>query len=119
MTVDAAPIPSPAASFLHPNNPHRGVAPAFDMDRRIEIVSQAYPHLPEPVVCGMVERMMQSALGAQLENLERAVCDMEAYAVMQELGGANLRVLQAMVSQLAAQLQDLHRTLDILREKSI
>jgi len=88
------------------------------MERRIEIVRQAYPHLPEPVVCGMVERVMQSALGAQLQILECAVCDMEAYTVMQELGGADVRVLQAVVHQLAAQLHDLHRTLNILWEKS-
>ncbi len=119
MSVSATQIASSTASFLAQTATQNNSPAAFDIERRIEIVRQAYPHLPEPIVCGMVERVMQSALGAQLQNLERAVCEMEAYAVMQELGGAEVRVLQAMLNQFAAQLQDLDRTLDILREKSL
>lgn len=118
MSVNATQIASSTALLLHQTSIQNNAVAAFDIERGIEIVRQAYPHLPEPIVCGMVERVMQSALGAQLQNLERAICDMETCAVTQELGGTEVRVLQAVVHQLVAQLHDLHRTLNILWEKS-
>lgn len=119
MTVSATQIASSTALLLDQTATQNNSPAAFDIERRIEIVRQAYPHLPEPIVCGMVERVMQSALGAHLQNLERAVCDLEICAVTKEMGTAEVRVLQAMLHQFAAQLQDLDRTLDILREKSL
>ena len=90
-----------------------------EIAQRIEIVQRAYPHLPEPVTRGMVERVSAGALGARIHALECALNNLELLAITESLGGANGQVLKALLAHMVFRLQDLQSTLEILREKPL